>query len=144
MSLGLQKCLELNFRGFNHLKPENFTGEDPWTPHIKPPWQPTQLLPWTVSTFRSVRASSGSFLIKFELSKTLKLSIIPVLPNMSLFNQFSTRSVSSSYTFTAGVPWFISVRLSLWLRGSRALCWLVGLEQLKRKLGVFAVSRKKA
>ena len=35
MSLGLPKCLELNFRGFSHLNTEIFSGEDPRTPHIK-------------------------------------------------------------------------------------------------------------
>ena len=53
---------------------------------------------WIVSTFRSVRASSGrnpSFLMKLELSETSKLSTIPVLPIMLLFNQFSTRSVKN-------------------------------------------------
>ena len=34
------------------------------------------------------------FLMKLALSETLKLSTIPVLPIMSLFNQFSTRSVN--------------------------------------------------
>ena len=29
VSLGLPKCLELNFRGFSHLKTEIFPGEDP-------------------------------------------------------------------------------------------------------------------
>ena len=35
MSLGLPKCLELNFRGFSHLKTENFPGGGPPDPHIK-------------------------------------------------------------------------------------------------------------
>ena len=47
MSLGLPKCLEINFRGFSHLKTENFPGEDPRTPHIKTtstPYPATPLL----------------------------------------------------------------------------------------------------
>ena len=36
--------------------------------------------------------------MKLELSETSKLSTIPVSPIMSLFNQFSTRSVNSLLT----------------------------------------------
>ena len=39
---------------------------------------------------------SSSFIRKLELSEMLKFSTIPVSPIMSLFNQFSTRSVKIS------------------------------------------------
>ena len=45
MSLRLPKCLELNFRGFSHLKTENFSGGGPPDPHIKTTSTPNPATP---------------------------------------------------------------------------------------------------
>ena len=68
MSLGLPKCLELNFRGFSHLKTENFSGGGPPDPHIKTtstPHPATPLLSKWGSTWR----------VKFEPSKSQATTI---------------------------------------------------------------------
>ena len=54
------------------------------------------------------------FLMKLELSETSKLSTIPVSPIMSLFNQFSTRSVTHLHgEDIAG--WFHSHKVSVFI-----------------------------
>ena len=56
-----------------------------------------------VSTFSLISSfirKKNFFLMKLEMSETPKLSTIPVLPIMSLFNQFSTRSDLHGVRFT--------------------------------------------